>query len=90
MWGKLGLALVGRAMLSKSLIQLSAVECLLPPCQLFDLRQPSPGVYSLYGRANLQEGSHQHMPLRTTAASMIHAPQCLLQHYLKYQDIETN
>ena len=42
--GKLGLALVLWAMLSKFLIQLSAV---LPPCSLFGLRQPNPRVYKL-------------------------------------------
>ena len=35
LWGKLGLALVGRALLRKSLIQFSAdSEAVLPPCSL--------------------------------------------------------
>ena len=36
----------------------------LPPCKLFDLRQPSPGVYRIYGRVNgdLQEDLCQGAP----------------------------
>ena len=43
----------------------------LPPCKLFDLRQPSPGVYRIYGRVNgdLQEDLCQGAPFRTAAAS---------------------
>ena len=40
---------------------------------LLDLKWPSPGVYSLYGRANcddLQKGSHQQVLPRTAAASV--------------------
>ena len=40
-WEKLGLALVGRALLSKALIQLSAN--VLPPWSLFGLRDPALG-----------------------------------------------
>ena len=43
--GNLGLALVGRAMLSKSLIQFSADGS---GCLLFDLGQPYPGVCRLW------------------------------------------
>ena len=72
LWGKLGLALVGRAMLSKSLIQLSADGwgC-VSPCWLFGLEWPSPRVYSLFGGANgeFQEGLCQHVPPRTAATS---------------------
>ena len=51
------LALVGRALPSKALIQLSEP-------QLFGLRQHSPEVYSLYGRVNgePQGGLHQGGP----------------------------
>ena len=50
-------ALVGRALPSKALIQLSEP-------QLFGLRQHSPEVYSLYGRVNgePQGGLHQGGP----------------------------
>ena len=44
LWGKSGLALVGRAMLSKSLVQLSADKWSCDPSLLFDLRQPSPRI----------------------------------------------
>ena len=71
--GKPGLALVGRAMLSKSLVQLSADRWDCDPSLLVvDLRQPSPEVYRLFGRANgkLQEDLGQHAPPRTAAASV--------------------
>jgi len=57
-WEKLGLALVGRALLSKAVIQLSADGWGFDPSLLFGLRQHCPGVYRLYGRVNgdLQEG----------------------------------
>ena len=48
---KLGLALVGRAVFSKTLIQLSADGWVaLSPCLLFGLRQHSPGIYGLHSR----------------------------------------
>ena len=49
LWGKLGLALVGRARLSKSSAQFSTNGwgC-APSCELFGLRQPSPEVYRLF------------------------------------------
>ena len=59
-WEKLGLALVGRALLSKALIQLSAVEwCCTPSLVVVWPEATQPGVYRLYGRVNgeLQEGS---------------------------------
>ena len=59
LWEKLSLALVGKALLSKALIQLSLIAGVaLPPWYLFGLRQPSPGVYRLSGRVNgdVQEG----------------------------------
>ena len=49
LWVKLGLALVGRAMLSKSLIQLSVDGQVCVPSLLFDLR-PN------YGRGNADNG----------------------------------
>ena len=57
--GKVGLALVGRAELSKTLIQLPADDCGYTPF-LFGLRPPSTGVYRFYGRAivDLQEDTH--------------------------------
>ena len=71
LWGKLGLTLVGRDMLSKSLVQFSvdgkSCTCTSPPppqpSLLSGLRQPSPGVYRIYDRANgnlLQENLCQH------------------------------
>ena len=51
LWGKLGLALVGKAILSKSLIQSSADEWVCAPFMQFVLRQPSSAVRNLYGRA---------------------------------------
>ena len=51
LWGKLGLALVYRTMLSKSLIQFSAHGWVCAPSLYFGLRWLSPGVCSLYGRA---------------------------------------
>ena len=66
-WGKLGLALVGKAMLSKSLIQFSADGWGCVPSLYFDLRQN-------YGRANsdlLQENLCQHAaPPRTADVSV--------------------
>ena len=43
-----------------------------PPCWLFGLRRPSIGVYRLFGGATggLQEGSHQGVLPRTSAASV--------------------
>ena len=68
-WEKLGLALVGRALLSKALIQLSADGwgC-TPSLEVVWPERPSP-VYGLYGRVNgdLQEGFHQRAPSQTTA-----------------------
>ena len=49
-WEKLGLALVGRALLDKALIQLSAN--VLPPWSLFGLRDPALGSAGLYGKVN--------------------------------------
>ena len=55
---RLGLALVGRALLSKAVIQLSADGWGFDSSLLFGLRQHCPGVYRLCGRVNgdLQEG----------------------------------
>ena len=48
---KLGLALVGRALLRKSLIQLSADAWACTPSMLVVWPEvPNPGVYGLYGR----------------------------------------
>ena len=48
---KLGLALVGRAVFSKTLIQLSADGwVVLSPCLLFGLRQHSLGIYGRHSR----------------------------------------
>ena len=47
---KLDLVLVGRTLLSKYLIQFSGDGQGCAPSLLFGLRQPSPGVCSLYGR----------------------------------------
>ena len=74
LWGKLGLALGGRAMLRNPLIQLPADEWaeLLPWATfLVGLRQPSTGIYWLYGEANgnLQKDLNQHTPPRTASAS---------------------
>ena len=52
-WGKLGLALVGRACslkLESNCLQTTGTVC--PLCQLFSQRQPSPWLYRLYGTAN--------------------------------------
>ena len=57
LWGKLGLALVGRALLRKSLIQFSAEGAVLPPsslavtAQFWSLHSLWQG-YSLYTRTN--------------------------------------
>ena len=51
LWERLGLALVGRVMLGKSSIQCSADGWGCAHSLWFDLRQPGPGVCSLYGRA---------------------------------------
>ena len=66
--GKLGLALVGRAELSKTLIQLPADDCCCTPF-LFGLRPPSTGVYRFYGRAivDLQEDFCRHTSPRIAA-----------------------
>ena len=50
-WGKLGLVLMGRAMLHKSLIQFSMDGQGCVPSLLFDLR-PN------YGRGNKENGNH--------------------------------
>ena len=70
-WEKLGLALVGRALLSKAVIQLSADGWGFDPSLLFGLRQHCPGVYRLYGRVkdDLQEGLCQGGPSQTATAS---------------------
>ena len=61
-WEKLGLALVGRALLSKALIQLSAkgLGC-IPSLIVVWPEGTQARVYGLYGRVNgdLQEGVHQ-------------------------------
>ena len=49
MWGKLGLALLGRAMFSKFLIQFSADQWGCAASLWFGLRWPSPGICSLCG-----------------------------------------
>ena len=67
-----GLALVVGAMLSKSLIQLSANGCGCAPSMLVVWPGwPSPGVDKLFGRAtgDLQEDLCQHAPPTTAAAS---------------------
>ena len=72
LWGKLGLALGGRAMLRNSLIQLSADEWGCAPSFLVVwLEATSSGIYRLYGEANgnLQKDLNQHTPPRTAAAS---------------------
>ena len=53
-WEKLGLALMGRALLSKALIQLSAKEWGWAPSLVVVWTEffPSPGFYRLYGRVN--------------------------------------
>ena len=64
-WEKLGLALVGRALLRKALIQLSAVEwCYTPSLVVVWPEATQPGVYRLYGKVNgeLQEGLYQGGP----------------------------
>lgn len=78
LWGKLGLPLLGRAILSKSLYKFSARRCGCDPSLQFGPRQPSPGICSRYGRAigygkangNLfEEDLCQHAgPPRTAAA----------------------
>ena len=69
--GNLAFALVGKALLSKTLIQLSVDGWGGTPSLLFGLRQPSPGVYRFYSRVkgNLQEGLCQKGPSGTAAAS---------------------
>ena len=51
LWEKLGLALVGRALVSKALTQLSADGWGRTPSLL--VVRPSPRVSSLYGRVNV-------------------------------------
>ena len=72
LWGKLSLALMGRAPLSKTLIScLLMGGATLPPCYLFSLKQPNPGVYRLFGRVHgyLQEDLCQDTSPSTVAAS---------------------
>ena len=80
-WVELGLSLVGRDMLSKTLVYLSADAWGCAPSLLFGLWWPSLGVYRLSGRINgndLQQGSFQWVLPRAAAASgLIHA----LGHY---------
>ena len=69
---KLGLVLVGRALLSKTLIQLYVDGWgYIPFWYLFGFRGPSTEVCGFYGRVNskLQEGLHQGRPSRPVAAS---------------------
>ena len=71
-WEKPGLALVGRALLSKSLTQFSADGWSCTPSLLVIWpRWASPGVCGLYGWVNnsLQEGLCQGGPSRTAATS---------------------
>ena len=73
-WEKLCLALVGRAMLSTTLIQSSADGwgC-TPSLKLFEMRGPSPGDCGLYGRVDgyLQVDLCQGAPSGTAAACAI-------------------
>ena len=67
LWGKLGLVLVGKAMLSKSLIRFSADGWGCLPSLYFDLR-PNYGRYD--GSNLLQKDLCQHAgPLRTVVVS---------------------
>ena len=66
LWGKLVLALVGRATLPESLIQFSAGGWGCAPSLLFGRRWPSPGACSLYDGAT---GSM----VRLTATSSMHS-----------------
>ena len=71
-WGKLGLPLVGRALLSKARIQLSADGWGFAPSLLVVWPEVThSGVYEFYVRVNgdLQEGLHQGASSRTAAAS---------------------
>ena len=70
MWGKLSLALVGKAMLSKSLIQFSVDGWSYVPSLYFGLR-PN------YGRGNgdlLQKDLCQHAGLSRTVAVIVPDP----------------
>ena len=58
MWGKLGLALMGRAMLSKSLIQFSVGGWGCVPSLLFDLRPNYGGGMKKMATSSIRSRAH--------------------------------